>query len=101
MPIAPGLRQMRPRMTQPQVPTPGGQGTMQATPYRQQVFPPKRPAPSRAPLPVPAGIWETRLKRLEALGAGPLLGDLRKGGEGAGPPREDLKSATGLIQMTA
>ena len=56
--------------------------------------------PSRAPPPVPAGIREARLGRLEALGAGPLLGGLRKGSEGAGPPREDLKSTTGLIQMT-
>ena len=45
MPTAPGLRQTRPQMPQQQAPTPGGQGTMQATPYRQQVFPPKRPAP--------------------------------------------------------
>ena len=45
MPTAPGLRQMRPKMPQQQAPTPGRQEVMQATPYRQQVFPPKRPAP--------------------------------------------------------
>ena len=42
MPTAPGLCQMRPRMPQQQVPTPGGQEVM---PYRQKVFPPQRPAP--------------------------------------------------------
>ena len=50
MPTAPGLHQMRPQMPQ-QAPTPGGQGTMQATPYRQQVFPPKRPAPKSSATP--------------------------------------------------
>ena len=45
MPTAPGLRQMRPKMPQQQAPTPGRQEVTQATPYRQQVFPPKRPAP--------------------------------------------------------
>ena len=45
MPAAPGLCQMRPKMPQQQVPTPGRQEAMQATPYRQQVFPPKCPAP--------------------------------------------------------
>ena len=51
MPTAPGLRQMRPKMPQQQVPTPGRQEAMQATPYRQQVFPPKCPAtkPSATP----------------------------------------------------
>ena len=45
IPTAPGLRQMRPKMPQQQVPTPGRQEAMQATLYRQQVFPPKCPAP--------------------------------------------------------
>ena len=45
MPTAPGPRQMRPKMPQQQAPTPGRQEVMQATPYWQQVFPPKRPAP--------------------------------------------------------
>ena len=51
MPTAPGLRQTRPQTPQQQVPTPGGQGMMQATPYRQQVFPPKRPAPKSSTTP--------------------------------------------------
>ena len=91
---------MRPKMPQQQAPTPGRQEVMQATPYWQQVFPPKHPAPSRAPPPVPAGIREALLGRLEAPGVGPHPGGLRKGVEGAGPPREDLGSAAGLIPMT-
>ena len=51
MPAAPGLRQMRPRMPQQQAPTPGGQEATQATPYRQQVFPPKHPAPKPSATP--------------------------------------------------
>ena len=44
MPTAPGLCQTRPQMPQQQAPTPGGQEVTPATPYRQQVFPPKCPA---------------------------------------------------------
>ena len=51
MPTAPGLHQTRPKMPQQQVPTPGRQEAMQATPYRQQVFPPKRPAPKPSATP--------------------------------------------------
>ena len=51
MPTAPGLRQTRPRMPQQQAPTPGGQEATQATPYRQQVFPPKCPAPKLSTTP--------------------------------------------------
>ena len=51
MPAAPGLRQMRPRMPQQQAPTPGGQEAMQATPFWQQVFPPKLPAPKPSTTP--------------------------------------------------
>ena len=42
---------MRPQTPQQQAPTPGGWEAMQATPYQQQVFPPKRPAhkPSTTP----------------------------------------------------
>ena len=40
IPAAPGLCQMRPRMPQQQAPTPGRQEATQATPYRQQVYPP-------------------------------------------------------------
>ena len=38
-------------MPQQQAPTPGRQEAMQATPYRQQVFPPKRPAPKLSTTP--------------------------------------------------
>ena len=51
MPTAPGLRQMRPKMPQQQAPTPGRQEAMQATPYWQQVFPPKCPAPKLSATP--------------------------------------------------
>ena len=51
MPAAPGLRQMRPRTPQQQAPTPRGQEVTQATPYQQQVFPPKRPAPKPSATP--------------------------------------------------
>ena len=51
MPTAPGLCQMRPQMPQQQASTPGGQEAMQATPYRQQVFPPKCPAPKPSTTP--------------------------------------------------
>ena len=40
-PTAPGLRQMRPKVPQQQVPTPGRHEATQATPYRQQVYPPQ------------------------------------------------------------
>ena len=53
IPTAPGLRQTRPKMPQQQVPTPGRQEAMQATPYWQQVFPPKRPAPKTEHHPQP------------------------------------------------
>ena len=42
---------MRPKMPQQQAPTPGRQEVMQATPYRQQVFPPKHPAPKLSATP--------------------------------------------------
>ena len=51
MPAALGHRQMRPQMPQQQVPTPGGREVTQATPYRQQVFPPKCPAPKPSATP--------------------------------------------------
>ena len=51
MPAALGLCQMRPRTPQQQAPTPGGQEATQAMPYRQQVFPPKRPAPQPSATP--------------------------------------------------
>ena len=39
-PTAPGLHQIRPTAPQQWMPTPGRQETNQATPYRQQVYPP-------------------------------------------------------------
>ena len=51
MPAAPGLRQTTPPTPQQQAPTPRGQEAMQATPYRQQVFPPKCPAPKPSATP--------------------------------------------------
>ena len=38
-------------MPQQQAPTPGGWEATQATPYQQQVFPPKRPAPKLSATP--------------------------------------------------
>ena len=38
---APGIHQMRPRVPQQQAPTPKRQEMNQATPYRQQVYPPQ------------------------------------------------------------
>ena len=51
LPAAPGLQQTRPWVPQQQVPTPGGREATQATPYRQQVFPPKCPAPKLSATP--------------------------------------------------
>ena len=41
-PTAPGVRQTRPTAPQQRTPTPGRQETNQATPYWQQVYPPRR-----------------------------------------------------------
>ena len=56
-PTAPGICQMRPRVPQQQAPTPGRHEATQATPYRQQVYPPQHttgvgrttPKPSTTP----------------------------------------------------
>ena len=56
-PTAPGICQIRPRVSQQQVPTPGRHEATQATPYQQQVYPPQHatgvgratPKPSTAP----------------------------------------------------
>ena len=45
-PTAPGLHQTRPQMPQQPASTTGEQGRRLATPYQQQVFPPKHPAPT-------------------------------------------------------
>ena len=80
MPTAPGLHQMRPQMPQQQVPTPGGQGMTQATPYQQQVFPPKRPAPKSSATPSTSQDQGDPAEKAGGTRAGPLLGDLGKGG---------------------
>ena len=100
MPTAPGLRQMRPQMPPQQAPNPRGQEATPATPYQQQVFPPKRPAPKSSATPSTSQDQEGLAEEAGGTRAGPLLGGLQKGGEGVGPPQEDLKSAAGLIQMT-
>ena len=51
MPATPGLCQMTLRMPQQQVPPPRGQGETQATPYQQQVFPPRCAAPKPSATP--------------------------------------------------
>ena len=67
IPTAPGLHQTRPKMPQQQAPTPGRQEVTQATPYRQQVFPPKRPAPK--PSATPSASQDHRDPAGEAGGA--------------------------------
>ena len=51
IPTALGLRQTRRKTPQQQAPTPGRQEATQATPYWQQVFPPKHPAPKLSTTP--------------------------------------------------
>ena len=50
-PTTPGIRQMRPTAPQQWAPTPGRQEMNQATPYWQQVYPPRctTPKPSTTP----------------------------------------------------
>ena len=50
-PTAPGIHQTRPRAPQQQAPTPRRHEATQATPYQQQVYPPRctTPKPSTAP----------------------------------------------------
>ena len=50
-PTAPGLHQTRPTAPQQRTPTPGRQETNQATPYRQQVYPPRCPTGVRMTTP--------------------------------------------------
>ena len=58
---------MRPKIPQQQAPAPGRQEVMQATPYRQQVFPPKCPAPK--PSATPSASQDQRGPAGEAGGA--------------------------------
>ena len=102
-PAAPGLRQMRPKMPQQQVPTPGRQEATQAMPYWQQVFPPQCPAPPpphQAPPPASARITRSWPERREVPEVGPHPKGLRIGKEGADPPPEDPGSADRLIPLT-
>ena len=87
--------------TPQQVPTPGWQEAMPATPYRQQVFPPKSPAskPSATPSTSqdqgdPAGGAGGTRSRSSSRGP-------QGGKEGADPPPEDLGSTDGLTPPTA
>ena len=50
-PTAPGLRQTRPTASQQRMPAPRRHETNQATPYRQQVYPPRRPTGVRTTTP--------------------------------------------------
>ena len=101
VPIAPGLHLMRPKAPPQQAPTPGQQEATPATPYRQQVFPSKNPAPK------PSATSSTSQDQEDPAGE---AGDARgrsssrgpQGGrEGADPPSEDLISADGLTPPTA
>ena len=79
-PFTPGLRQTRPRMPQQQAPTPGGWEAMQATPYQQQVFPPKCPAPK--PSATPSASQDHKDLAREAEGArGRSLSRVPRGGQ--------------------
>ena len=51
IPTTPGPHQTRPRTPQPQVPTPRRQEATQATPYWQQVYPPRTAAPKPSTTP--------------------------------------------------
>ena len=50
-PTAPGICQMRPTAPQQWMPTPGRQETNPATPYQQQVYPPRHPTGVRTTTP--------------------------------------------------
>ena len=50
-PTAPGVHQMRPTAPHRWAPTPGRQETNQATPYRQQVYPPQHATPKLSTTP--------------------------------------------------
>ena len=97
---APGLHQMRPRMPQQQAPTPGGQEATQATPYRQQVFPPQHTAPKPSAIPSasqdhgdPAGEVENTRGRSSSRGPQ----DRQRGTD---PPPEDPRSTDGVPPAT-
>ena len=83
LPAAPGLQQTRPRVPQQQAPTPGGREATQATPYGQQVFPPKCPAPKLSA--TPSASQDHRDPAREAKGArGRSLSQGPRGGQRRG-----------------
>ena len=89
MPTAPGLRQTRPQMPPQQAPNPGGQEVMLATPYQQQVFPPRHPAPKSSATPSTSQDQEGPAEEAGGTrGRSPSWGPQERG-EGVGPPRED------------
>ena len=85
IPTAPGLRQMRPRCLNSRCLLQEGRKRCRQHLIGNRCSHLNALPPSRAPPPVPAGIREALLGRLEAPGVGPHPGGLRKGGEGAGP----------------
>ena len=87
-------------MTQQQAPTPRGQEATQATPYRQQAFPPKHPAPKLNTTPHASQETGTLPERRKAPEEGPHPEGLRTGNEGANPPPEDPGSADGAPSVT-
>ena len=72
-PTAPGLRQTRPTVPQQQMPTPRRQETNQVTPYRQQVYPPRRST----------GVRTTTPKQSAAPSTSQDRGETAREGEGA------------------
>ena len=67
-PTAPGLRQTRPMAPQQWMPAPRRQETNQATPYRQQVYPPQRPTGVRMITPKQSTTPSTSQSRSEMAG---------------------------------
>ena len=74
VPTAPGLRQTRPVAPRQQAPTSEQQEMRPATPYRQQVFPPRNPAPKSSAAPSTSQDQEDLAEgaRGRSLSRGPL-----------------------------
>ena len=72
-PTAPGLCQMRPTAPQQQMPTPGRQEASQATPYQQQVYPPRRTT----------GVQMATTQASTAPSTSQGCGEMARGSEGA------------------
>ena len=88
-PTAPGLCQTRPTAPQQQMPAPGRQGTNQATPYRQQVYPPRRPTGVRMTTPKQSAAPSTSQARAETAGEGE---DARVRSSSRGPQSQHRKN---------